>query len=574
MISRMFGGPWNFMVFSLMLIFMGLFYQVAWQYPVIDSFPLIERLLDPNYLSQDFYTNTFSEFSPRLMVSKAIASISTVTGIDYQIIIAYSNIVRIWLYGFGLYLLFLSLTDHITALTAFTLSALSFLSMPMLPAWWPVTYDLTSSNIALVAAMYAWVYSIKGQVKIAFIFLSLTVFIHPVVGIHAFLISILLFITLYRWQGFIDLFKQLSVYPFAALYAAAFLFNYLSYQQVLPDQDFVAINGHFRHGHHFLFSHMEIEKWLSTLLMTGLAITACLVLKKPSSKTVTSISLVVITYSIILILLSYIFADLYPTRTMTSLIPMRAFPIIVPIIVLTIARLAVWYWQQGRIINYLLLFLPFLPYNQVGLSWFLLPNQHEAVLAIIITLIVLVALIIDQYSHYNFSHLNTLLLNSLPNIQYSTCLLPIALCAVILALVKFEIEIPTLKNSKEIYQWLTVNTKADEVVVSELNAANNQKIRLIARRAVAVSKDFPFNEKFYQQWYQRYSEVYIHKDKARGRIDALSADELNLLLDKYRTKILIRTKKLNSNQHFSYIGEVQGEESTAYIYRNKLMVSL
>ncbi len=37
-----------------LIIFMGLFYQEAWQYPVIDSFPLIERLLDPSFLPMDF----------------------------------------------------------------------------------------------------------------------------------------------------------------------------------------------------------------------------------------------------------------------------------------------------------------------------------------------------------------------------------------------------------------------------------------------------------------------------------------------------------------------------------------
>ncbi|MEY8251398.1 MAG: hypothetical protein RPR91_03360, partial [Colwellia sp.] len=106
--------------FWLMLLFMGLFYQVAWQYPVVDSFPLIERLMDPQFLSNDFYTNTFSEFSPRLALAQAVVFISEALDIHYTQVIGYANILRIWFYGIALYLLFLQLSNAKVALAAFT----------------------------------------------------------------------------------------------------------------------------------------------------------------------------------------------------------------------------------------------------------------------------------------------------------------------------------------------------------------------------------------------------------------------------------------------------------------------
>lgn len=223
MLLKLFSDKWSLASFILLLAFMGLFYQVAWQYPVIDSFPLIERLIDPNYLPNDFFTNTFKEFSPRLVSAKIIVWLSQVLNIEYQYVVAYGNIIRIWLYGLGLYLFFLNLAGRSVALIAFSFSALSFLSMPFLPAWWPITYDLTSSNIALIFAMYAWVYALKEKVHTSLFLLTLTVLIHPVVGVQALIISIILFLVNNPWTAFIRLFKTLSLYPFAIAFTFAFL---------------------------------------------------------------------------------------------------------------------------------------------------------------------------------------------------------------------------------------------------------------------------------------------------------------------------------------------------------------
>lgn len=568
MISNSFTDKWGFASFLLLLLFMGLFYQVAWQYPVIDSFPLIERLLNPTFLANDFFTNTFSEFSPRLALAKAIVWLSQILNIDYQYIVAYSNILRIWLYGIGLYLLFLNLAGKQIALIAFSFSALSFLSMPFLPAWWPITYDLTSSNIALVFAMFAWVYALRGQVPHAFLLLTFAVMIHPVVGVQALIICIILYLSKNTWAEFLKLFTTLSIYPFALAFTAAFLFNYMSYEQVLPDHEFISINGHFRHGHHFIFSHMAIEKWASTLLMLTACIAITFALRKPEHKNIECITYSVIAYSILLTSLSYLFAELYPTRFMISFIPMRGFPILVPIIVLAFARLAYEYWNKEKFSHFFLLFLPFLPYNHVGLTWFLLPNHHELVLPILMTILVLLIIFADQLGFYICKPIDNILKKLVKQSPLTVIVLPVALAAIALAILRFNINVPTYANSASIYQWLNKNTSDNEVIITELNAANNQKLRLLARRAVIVSKDFPFNELFYQQWYQRYTDLYQHRDIARGRIDSLSESELNTLMDTYQAHILLRTQPFSAPSHFTLIGESQGENAIAYIYRN------
>jgi hypothetical protein len=573
MILSKFDDNWSFISFSLLLLFMGLFYQVAWQYPVTDGYPLIERLLNPEFLINDFYTNTFKEFSPRLASAQVIVWLSTTSGIDYKEVIAYGNIVRIWLYGIGLYLLFLALSDKKTALVAFAFSALSFLSMPFLPAWWPISYDLTSSNIALVSAMFAWVYAVQGSVKRSFILLAITVYIHPIVGVQAMLISILIYYCIYGWKVLLDLFVTPAIYPFAILFCIAFFYNYFSYEQVLSDGKFIEINGQFRHGHHFILSHMEIEKWISTILMCTLCIGITLWLKQ-KLKIVDKVTLPVMCYSAAMVLLGLFFAELYPTRFMISFIPMRAFPILVPVIVLSFASLAVYEWKQSNFLNFFLLFLPFLPYNHTGLTWHLMPNHHEMMLPILVTFIVFFIVITNHLGWIKHTIINNLISRMFKNASSGLFLLPIALFFSLLAIVKFDLNIPTLENSAPIYLWINNNIPEDKVIVAELNAADNQKIRLISRRAIVVSKDFPFNELFYEEWFEKYTNVYIHRDKSRGRIDRLDAEELNTLLDKYSAHILIRTLPLQSNKYFTMIGEVQGENKISYIYNNTSMPSL
>lgn len=568
MLTKIFSDNLSFISFLFLLLFMGLFYQVAWQYPAIDGFPLIERLLNEKFLVNDFFTNTFKEFSPRLASAKAIVWLSKAFDSDYQVIVAYCNIIRIWLYGIGLYLLFFNLAGKSIALIAFSFSALSFLSMPFLPAWWPITYDLTSSNIALVFAMFAWVCALRSQVQLTFLVLTAAVFVHPVVGVQALIISIILYLVRNSWGDLFNLFKQPSIYPCALAFLVAFLFNYISYQQILPDQEFIAINGQFRHGHHFNFSHMDVEKWLSTILM----VLACLVitkhLKHADSKDLETTTYVIIAYSVSMVAISYLFTQLYPTRFMISFIPMRGFPILVPIVVLAFARLAYQQWQQHKYCNFLLLFLPFLPYQKVGLTWFLFPHHHELVLPLLLTGLVLILLIMEHYSVFSFRTIDSLFDKVINKASVAIVIFPISIAALLLALTRFDINIPNFENHPKLYQWLYSNTAQDDVILSELNAANNQKLRLLSRRAVVVSKDFPFNELFYRQWYQRYSDVYQHRDSARGRIDQLSEDELNLIMDNYGATILLRTRPLQTMSQFSLLGESIGEKGKTYIYRN------
>ena len=558
--------------FLLMLLFMGLFYQVSWQYPVVDSFPLIERLIDPSFLNNDFYTNTFGEFSPRLALAQMVVFASETLGIHYTQVIAYGNILRIWLYGIALYLFFLQLSDTNVALTAFAFAALSFLSMPFLPAWWPITFDFTASNVALVFSMFAWFVTLRNNISLALILLSVAVYIHPLVGVHSFIIAMLIYLSYHGFSAFLALFKQPGVYAAGALFAAIFLYLYSSFSQVLSDERFIEINGVFRHGHHFLFGHMDIEKWISTILMVVICIAITFKLKP--SKKIALTTYAVIILSSLMILLNIVFVEIIPTRFMVSFIPMRAFPILVPMVILSWALLAVHKFQRKDYVSFFMLFLPFLPYHKLGLTWYLLPNYHELALPMLLALLAISTAIITEYKPDTFKLINRLINHLVKKPNIGLAILPIAVMAAALAIFKMDTRIPNIDSEASIYKWLNTHTQTSDLIVAELNAANNQKLRLIARRAVVVSKDFPFNEKYYEQWYERYSRLYVTRDEARGNIDSLNEQQLNSLLDEFEATILIRTKPIAGDTHFELIGETEGETAMSYIYQNKLMGAL
>jgi len=279
----------------------------------------------------------------------------------------------------------------------------------------------------------------------------------------------------------------------------------------------------------------------------------------------------VVSYALIMIGLSYVFINMIPSRFAVSFIPLRAFPILIPVILLAVARFAVWKWSNRDYTSFFLLFLPFIPYQHanIGLSWFLLPDANESVLSTIVILAVFAVTIFTEFKPGLFALPNKLIASIFKNAAIGIFILPIAVFSLALSLITFSINIPTRANSPAIYSWLAENTDAREIVLTELDAADNQKLRLVARRAVVASKDFPFNEHSLEEWYERYSSIYVHRDEAQGQVDALNEDQINQLMDKYGATILVRTKPLRQARHFMKITTTVGENGPAIIYRNR-----
>jgi len=552
-------------------IFSALYFQIAWQYPVIDGFPLAERLLDSNYLPNDFYTNTFDDYSPRMIVANFYVLGSRFFNVHYTEFVAVANILRIFVTFIALYYLYLGLIkNRLISLIALSISSVSFLFVPQMPAWWPLVYDLTGASMAEMALMIAWASIVFGRLFVAYIAIAVALLFHPLAGIHGFIIGLLL---LYSQRGFLGV-KQELVKPYTyvggLLMTSTFLLNYIPYLNSLngfklDDDVFVNIIVNFRHPHHYLPTHFDWQAWLSFSIFVLFFIYMWWKIKyKMNNNRVVA---VIFSYAIMLMLLGWLFVEVFPTRLGASLIPFRGFPILIPIFVLVTAS-----YMYDKIINkeyvsFILLLLPFIPYNSVGLTWFIFPGYHELMLPSVIVVIVFLFVVLFDFNDSLMLRANEFFEPLLAKDNIYKYISLFSIIVVLFALIKIDIFIPSLKNSPNIYAWLSTNATVDDIIVSELNAGNNQKIRLISKKSVVVSKDFPFLEKYYIEWYERYSDVYFNLKKSRGYVDSSTAQKLHTVMSKYQATLLLRTKKINDVNLFTLIGEADGEKAKVYIYR-------
>ena len=66
-------------------------YNIPWEWPLIDFFTSIERMLNKDYLKNDFTTNTFDDYSARFYLSYFYAKISEILDVHYTIVIKWFN---------------------------------------------------------------------------------------------------------------------------------------------------------------------------------------------------------------------------------------------------------------------------------------------------------------------------------------------------------------------------------------------------------------------------------------------------------------------------------------------------
>ena len=559
----------------LACLFAALYFQVAWRYPLIDGFPLVERMLDSQFNPKDFFTNTFSDYSPRLYIATFFLTGSQLFSVDYTEFVAVANIIRIFVTFIALYYLYLGWSkDYKVSLVALYLSAISFLSMPKMVAWWPLTYDITGSSLAACFLMIAWSLVVYRRLFIAYIAIALAILIHPVVGVHGLIIAGLIFYAANGVDGLAGEFKKLSTYVAIALVIGVFLANYIPYANSLdgfklPSDRFVEINALFKHAHHYLPTHFDWQNWLAFALFS--VFFGYMWIKVKDRITVNKTISTMVVYSVLMMILGWVFVELFPIRAAVTFIPYRAFPILIPVFILVTAIFCVERLKNGDYISVVLIHFIFIPFKKIGLTWKLFPDFHSAFLPTLVMLLAFGFILINDKNNKSLETINNWLSFFISRFFYKTVFSVLSVL-VVFSIIRFEFNIPSLSTQPGIYSWLNANATNDDVIVAELNAANNQKIRLLSKRAVVVSKDFPFLEKYYEEWYERYVDVYIDQKKARGNVDNKSADELNKLLDKYGATILLRTKALENASHFSLLGTVGGEKATVLVYKNKSLI--
>jgi len=544
--------------------FVALYFQQAWGWPMVDGFPAIERLFNPNFLTNDFYTNTFKDFSARYYLSHFFAWGSDLLNIHYTYFIGYSNLIRLFLTALFLFLFIEAVTNSKKiALIGFYLGAISFYSIPTSVGWRFAHDDMSGNNIAILFNLIAWTCIFKKHFISAMLVLSLAMLIHPVVAIHGIIIGTIAFLSSSSspFKYLKKLFKTPLVYLASAFLIIAFAANYIPFKQSLVDfselsaDEFVNIIGYFRHPHHYIPSLFGVDKWL---FFTGYLATALFMMWYLKNKKISfnyEFPKSIFIYFLFIALIGVIFVEIIPIKSIVSIVPFRAMMIFVPTYLLI---LGTYLYQKVEAKNYFAFLIMHIPF----LATHFLPDR-----IIMITLFSFGVVFLSDLLNYEFRKINILIKKILKKLPVYYIVNVIFASLFLIALSSFKLDIPNLQNN-DVYAWVNQNTAKTDTILVERKAAENQKIRLISDRAVVVSKDFPFLEKHYKQWHERFTTVYGSWDQSKGFVDNMSEEKLKKVCDKYNVSYVLRTKKIKHPTYFQLVYTTSENGKFIYIYYN------
>lgn len=559
--------------FNLTLILIGLFsvyfYQNAWGWPVVDSYPQIERLLNSDYLKNDFLTNTFDDFSPRLYVAYFYIFGSELFNTDYTIFIGYLNLLRIFLLTISVYALLKVLSENkYIALIGTFLGSVSFYSIPKMVAWFFSTPVFSAAEFSLVFIIFGLALIYKSKVSLGFLLFSIAMIFHPVLAVHGLAIGCILFITRY---GFKTLQNIISIQSILGLFLviSTFLLSYIPYKnslksiELLTSEEFTHIIGEIRHPHHYIPSMFGAQTWLIFIMYLVTFFYMIYILRHQLANHIYKFLKYYSAFLGLVMVTGYIFVEIFPVKPIVTLIPYRSLVFFTLVYLLVFSNYLYYKFKNKDYLSFVLLHIPFIPILtadiKISTLLMLVVFSYSIISDILKKKKIRLGFFVDDYI---FKRINLK--------YFYMIIITLAIAGSYLILERgLGFNIPDIEEPKnEVYSWVKENTPKESIILSEIKVDYlvNQKIRLLSKRAVPVSKDFPFNEKYYKEWSERFIDIYDGVYDNTGYINNLTDKELNHLSQRYQIDYILRTKELAKSEHFTLMDILQLEEKEIYIY--------
>ncbi len=552
--------------------FMALLYHQGAGWPVINYFPLLERLRDPGFLPHDFYTNSFGEFSARHYIAELWHGIATFLDVHYRYVVAWANLVRMFFAGIFAWYFFRAFShERDAALIALFLGGISFFVLPLFVGYNFIGNSNTAHSISLVLNILAWGLAVRGRIALAFGVLAVAALLHPVNGLQGAGAAVMIILLSSTWIDLLRLAARPSVWLAGAMFCAALLANYLPYQWAQPEAplsaaEFIRIVGHVRHAHHLIPSAFPPLAWLifSGFVLCYFYLLRAAQLRDWQRRIMVGMSI----YLGFMMLIGYVFVEVVPVRMVASIWPYRAL-LIFPMLFLTLlgqfvldqARAGRW-WLVAL---FLLPFLPVRPYLST-MTWML----HDDLILYRVGLFAL-AMLLAVWAGRRSVAASTVSGLRAP--------LPVCLLVMVVPLFLWSVSrwepwrLLDLGPREQVYFKLRAYTEPDAVILSEIRAASNQLIRLYSRRAVAASIDFPFLDRYYDEWEWRFRTAYGSYEGQPHYVDARTDAELNCMADVLQATHVVRSVPVPDPWHLLLVYEGPGEGRRGvdfYLYHNEI----
>ncbi|MGL4541243.1 MAG: hypothetical protein ACRCUI_01890, partial [Polymorphobacter sp.] len=183
----------SFLLLACALLYLAQSFQ-SWGWPALDGYPAIERWLDPQFLTADFYTNTTVKFGVDTPQAYVIGSLARLTGVDYADILAVLTALRHLLWPFILFGFLLAWSgDRVAALLAVGLGVLGNFALPRTLGWAWLWGDASTAMFAVLAATYAWRCFLARRGAMTLLLMTIACLLQPLVAVHAGIVLLLIF---------------------------------------------------------------------------------------------------------------------------------------------------------------------------------------------------------------------------------------------------------------------------------------------------------------------------------------------------------------------------------------------
>ncbi len=234
----------------------------------MSQIPIIYRVLDANYLKNDFYINVAMSTEQRLYYAKIVALFLQFLplGLTFFILTLFSNFFTILITAFFTYKLFKS---EIASLVSIFLVA----CIPILKiggATFLTLNQVIPQTLTMPIILFGIALSLIYRPSLGTVIIMFGAFLHPLIGLETGVISLFAILVSDYYIRRDRFFKLRIDYILACImlvFTAIYLLGKSKLEGVpITDEQFINILMYFRNPHHHLFQTVTYWEWIITLV--------------------------------------------------------------------------------------------------------------------------------------------------------------------------------------------------------------------------------------------------------------------------------------------------------------------
>ena len=307
--------------------------HTAFEWTTTQDIPLLLRMLDSDYLKNDFYTNAAIN-APRHGF-RWLISVPIILGLDWYKAIYLCKVIVYIIYKPLMFLAMYTVINGWCPLKGKQKESIKFILFIFvtfelfhlqggsnLAGWGPVYANVFSPmDLSLIISLFYLILinlkSIKCQI-ISVIFLAFSTFIHPVMGMGMFVVKNIFTLPLLNTK----LYLAKEIAPFIVGVLLPILLMKINYQvtNILNANEFVEYVIVNRHPHHYLMSSVLGARFVWWMIVLIIPLIAAIIMKNRS--------LIILSFSVIIsfifpVFLQYFGTEIMPQKIIAELGPSR-----------------------------------------------------------------------------------------------------------------------------------------------------------------------------------------------------------------------------------------------------------